>query len=356
MVDAISGALFQTRSTRFALDSGDPARVARALAIEACFVSAWGSKARPRATPIIDAATALADEIGDPLIRGFAETARGICVTQWGEFRRGVEHCDRALAIFRDHCAGVAWEQRTSEVFSIWSLAWTGDWGEVARRCDALTRAGEATGERYAIMHAVIGSAVSGILSTDQPERARARVAEVMAGWSNDRFDLLRLRELVATLTIDCYELRGREALDRLRRHWKALTHGRMLDLEPVFVTLGDIRMRAAITAGDWAEVRTWSTKLDRVSFAQGLAGIGRAALAHHAGDRDLVLRELRAAEQAAERGGMELYALAARDRWGRLAGGDEGRAAVTSAAEGAKRRGIHNAARAFNALAPGTQ
>jgi hypothetical protein len=58
--------------------------------------------------------------------------------------------------------------------------------------------------------------------------------------------------------------------------------------------------------------------------------------------------------EAAAERAGMDLYALAARDRWGRVAGGDEGRTAIASATEAAKRRGIHNVERTFAALAPG--
>jgi len=351
MVDAISGALFQSRSTRFALDSGDPRRVARALSLEACFVSAWGSRTRPRAEPIIEAATAIATELGDPLMIAFAETARGVCTTQWGHFRKGIDHCDRALAIFREHCAGVAWEERTGEIFSIWSLAWTGDWGEVARRCEALARAGEATGERYAIMHSAIGSAITGILAADDPQRARARIADVMADWPRDRFDLLRLREIVATATIDAYELRGRECLALLRTHWKALTHGRMLDLEPVRVTLGDIRMRAAISAGEWDEVRTWSKHLAAVPFAKGLAHLAYAALAHRAGNREATLDALATAEVAAHVGGMQLHALAARHQRGTLAGDPT---AIESAIAGARQLGITNPPRAFGALAPG--
>ncbi|MBV8760557.1 MAG: protein kinase [Deltaproteobacteria bacterium] len=351
MVDAISGALFQSRSTRFALDSGDPRRVCRALSLEACFVSAWGSRTRRRAEPIIEAATAIAAELGDPLMVAFAETALGVCTTQWGMFRKGIDHCDRALAIFREHCAGVAWEERTGEIFSIWSLSWTGDWGEVARRCEALARAGEATGERYAIMHSAIGSAINGVLASDDAQRARDRIAEVMADWPRDRFDLLRLREIVALATIEAYELRGRECLALLRTHWRALTHGRMLDLEPVRVTLGDIRMRAAISAGEWDEVRAWSKRLSVVPFAKGLAHLANAALARQAGDTQGTLDALATAEIAAHVGGMELHSLAARHQRGVLAGDGD---AVTSAIRGARELGIVNPPRAFDALAPG--
>ena len=50
---------------------------------------------------------------------------------------------------------------------------------------------------------------------------------------------------------------------------------------------------------------------------------------------------------------GLDLYAFAARDRRGRLIGGDEGRAAIASAAEAARERSIVNAERTFASLAP---
>ncbi|HUS30121.1 MAG TPA: protein kinase, partial [Kofleriaceae bacterium] len=96
MVDTITGAVFQTRSTRFALESGDPARAARALAIEACFVAAWGSSTRDRAGRIVQAAEKLAAEVGDPVVVAFARSARGICELQWGDFTAAIESCDKA--------------------------------------------------------------------------------------------------------------------------------------------------------------------------------------------------------------------------------------------------------------------
>jgi hypothetical protein len=353
MVDAISGALFQARSTRLALDSGDMARAARALAIEACFVSAWGSRTRGRATPIIDAAGQLATEVGDVKLIAFVETGRGICASQWGQFSDGVAACDRALAMFRAHCAGVAFEERTAEVFSIWNLAWRGDWGEVARRCDALARIGAATGERYAIMHAAIGPAICGVLASDEPERARARIDDVMRGWPRGRLDLPLVRELVARAIVDSYELRGRELLAELRGRWRELERSRMLGLEPIFGTLADLRMRAAVMARDWDEARVWARRLEAVPWGKGVAQLAHAAIAQRRGDRDAVVRALAAAEHDTLAAGLDLYALAARDRRGRLIGGDAGKAAVASAAEGARTRSIENPARVFASLAP---
>jgi eukaryotic-like serine/threonine-protein kinase len=353
MVDAISGALFQTRSTRFALDAGDPARAARALAIEACFVAAWGSKTKPRASRIVEAAAALAAEVNEPLVHGLAESARGICELQWGDFNAAIHYCDAALATFREHCAGVVWEERTGEVFAMWALAWRGDWGEVARRCDALARAGDATGDRYASMHAAIGVAVCGALATDRPELARARIAEAMATWPRATYDLPQVRELVGLATIDIYEGHGDAARTRLLSQWRSLQRSHMLGLEPVLGTLGDLRVRAALLAGNWDEARAWAAKLDRIPWGKGVSAITRAALAARTGDRDTAIDELASAERECAASGLDLHAAAALYRRGQLVGGDEGSAAIAKATSIARAKQIANLERTFQAIAP---
>jgi hypothetical protein len=353
MVDAISGALYQTRSTRFALDSGDPARAARALAIEACFVSAWGSKTRVRAGRIIDAAEKLAEDVGDPMMRGLARVGRGICALQWGDFNAAIANCDAGIALFREHGSGVVWEERTGEVFAIWALAWRGDWGEVARRCESLSRAGVATGDKYATMHAAIAVAVCGPLASDQPQLAKKRIADVMAGWPRDTYDLPQVRELVGLATIATYEGDGAEALRLLRSQWRDISRSRMLGLEPVLVTLADLRARAALLAGDRAEAQTWSQKLARVPWATGMSALFRASLAASGGVTERVLADLATAERDCAACGLDLHAAAAIDRRGRLIGGDEGDALVARAAELARTKEIRRPERAFAAVAP---
>jgi hypothetical protein len=353
MVDAISGALYQTRSTRFALDCGDPGRAARALATEACFVSAWGSRTKKRAMPIIEAADDLAKAVGDPMMRALSHVGRGICELQWGDFNAAIEHCDAGIALFREHGTGVVWEERTGEVFAIWALAWRGDWGEVARRCDSLARAGAATGDRYATMHAAIAVAACGPLASDQPQLAKQRIGAVMAGWPRDTYDLPAVRELVGLTTIATYEADGAEALRLLRAQWKDIERSRMLGLEPVLVTLADLRTRAALLAGELDEARTWSKKLATVPWATGLAALFRASIAAARAVDDRVLADLATAERDCARAGLDLHAAAALDRRGRLLGGDEGAVLVARAAEVAKKKEIRRPERAFAAVAP---
>jgi hypothetical protein len=353
MVDTITGAVFQTRSTRFALDSGDPARAARALSIEACFVAAWGSSTRERAGRIVQAAEKLAADVGDPILGAFAHSARGICELQWGDFTAAIDSCDKAIAAFREHGAGVVWEERTADVFGIWGLAWRGDWGEVARRCDSLARAGEATGDRYAIMHAAIGVAVCGPLALDRPELARLRIAKVMTDWPRAAYDLIQVREMVGITTVDLYEGKGADALRLIHEHWPRLEKSRMLGLEPLFGTVVDLRVRAALLAGEWAEARSWAKKLERVPWGAGVSAATRAALAHQAGDRTTAARELAHAETLARKHGIELHVAAIAERRSRVLDGDEAVHARDRATAITKAKEIRNPDRTFRALVP---
>ncbi|HUS28894.1 MAG TPA: hypothetical protein VMZ53_10295, partial [Kofleriaceae bacterium] len=302
---------------------------------------------------IVQAAEKLAAEVGDPVVVAFARSARGICELQWGDFTAAIESCDKAIAAFREHGAGVVWEERTADVFGIWGLAWRGDWGEVARRCDALARAGEATGDRYAIMHAAIGVAVCGPLALDRPQLARDRIAKVMTGWPRDSYDLIQVRELVGITTVDLYEGNGAAALKLINEHWPRLEKSRMLSLEPLFGTLVDLRVRAALVAGEWSEAKSWAKKLERIPWGAGVAAATRAALAQHNGDRSTAARELEHAETLARERGIELHSAAIAERRSRVLEGNDAILARDRAASITKAKEIQNPERTFRALVP---
>jgi tetratricopeptide (TPR) repeat protein len=72
LVDTIRGAYFQTRALLGALSLGEPAMVARSLAIEAIYLAAQGSSAR--ATRLLVQARALAERRGSLQLQAFVET------------------------------------------------------------------------------------------------------------------------------------------------------------------------------------------------------------------------------------------------------------------------------------------
>ena len=135
MFDLLRGADFQTRNLMIALRAGEPYRIARALALEAINVSAAGGIAERRVRKILDAADALAQQVGDPHAHGMVSLATGIAAYAVGRWRIALESFDRADLVFRNRCTGVAWELDTAEVFSHLCLYFLGEAAELSRRC-----------------------------------------------------------------------------------------------------------------------------------------------------------------------------------------------------------------------------
>src|SRR5262249_60593162 len=77
-VHPLPALMFQARHMRLALKVGEPYRVARALALEAGFRAAAGTKEARRAEALLGQARALSEEIGHPHARAVAPWPRGV--------------------------------------------------------------------------------------------------------------------------------------------------------------------------------------------------------------------------------------------------------------------------------------
>ena len=103
-VDTIRGADFATRHLLLALEAGEPSRVARAMAFEACLTAAMGADGVARANTLAAEAEKIADEVKDSHATGLAVAARAIALHMDGHWarlpallRRGRAHLPRAL-------------------------------------------------------------------------------------------------------------------------------------------------------------------------------------------------------------------------------------------------------------------
>ncbi len=141
MVDTIRGAYFQTLHFRLAMRAGEPFRVARALALEAAFSAASGTRTASRSARLVADAETLAARIGDPWVRGWVRGSSGVVAALEGRWPEGLRLCDEGEAMFHDRCGGTAWELSTFRFFTTYALAFTGQMRELHRRVPAYARA-----------------------------------------------------------------------------------------------------------------------------------------------------------------------------------------------------------------------
>jgi eukaryotic-like serine/threonine-protein kinase len=363
MIDILRASAFQARHLLLALRAGEPTRIALALAAEGAFEATSGGRAARRGTRLVRRASRLAESIGDAHAQGFAALSGAAVAFLGGRWRRAYDLSGRATAIFRERCTGVAWEVSSSQLFSLWSLFYLGDLGEIARRVGPYVHEANERGDLYAAASFRTGLTNVALLVRDDVKGAREQVRDVLAQWSRRGFHFEHYWSLLAQGIIDLYDGSGREAYERIARQWKDLQRALLLRIQQVRVEATHLRARSALAAlGQGLDERALlaaaqhdASALGRedVPWARVVAGLLQASIAAHQGKigpAEKLLREAASGFDALE---MSLFAAAARRRLGVLLGGAHGSELVAAANERMAAQGIVNPERMTALLAP---
>ncbi len=365
LVDNVRGSCFQARGLLYALAAGEPFRIARALAAEACFSSSAGGPSHRRTHRLLAASERLAHEVGHPYVLAWAASAAGVTAALEGRWPTALERCEVSEALFRDHCVGVAWELAIMRWFSLWSLAYRGDLAELARRVPLRIADAAGRGDLHAEIGHSTGLANLVWLASDDAEQARRRGDDAMARWSHKTFHVEHWWNLLGQTQVDLYRGDGAEAYARVTRGWPDLKRSLLLMVQLTRLEATHLRARAAIQAARAAggdrdrllaaaqrdarriahEHMPWSTPLARLIEAGVAAARDDQARAHAL---------LAGAVPGLEAAGMALYAVAARRCQGRLEGGDAGSVLVAEAEAWLRRQGVTEPARMVDMLVPG--
>jgi eukaryotic-like serine/threonine-protein kinase len=342
MVDNIHGCGFLTLNLLLALRAGEPYRIARAIAFEACFSANRGVSVAARTARIAAEAQAIAARIGDPHALAWAAAARATaCVLEGRWLEAGVETA-AAEAMFRD-CAGATWERNSITRLRVTTLAMLGRLAELQQLLPVWLRDAEEHGDLFATTNLRTGSSTLVWLAQDQPRAARLAVADAMGTWSQKGFYMQHYFELLSSAHIDLYEGDGRRAWERVSRSWPALTRSLLLRVQFIRCLMLHLRGRSAVAAALGAEPRQRRTLLaqaradarslesERVGYADGFAELVRAGIASF-DDPHAAVAALRRASMAFGAAAMSLYVAAARRCEGLLLGGDAGAALIRSA------------------------
>jgi serine/threonine protein kinase/tetratricopeptide (TPR) repeat protein len=365
--DHIYGSVFEARAMLFALQVGEPTRVARALAVSGGYLATRGARSSARVATNLAKARAIAERTGDPQSIGYAIANSAVSHYLVGEFPRTVTDADRAEAMFRG-VPGTSWEQATMHHFALIALVHLGKLSELQRRHPLYLRDALDRGDVYAAVCMRMGYANFVWLVRGDPEGARREVHEAMQTWSKKGCHLEHFYELVALVNADLYDGHPAEGLRRVNERWGALRSVLLFRIETVRIRCLDMRARCALAvARERPEERATllaSVERDARSIARepapwatSLARLLRASAASIRGDQDRATTLLRAAIVGFESAGMAMHATAARHQLAKLVGGFDGaeqQALEARTSAWMREQGVADAEALVSVLAPG--
>ncbi|MGZ3427683.1 MAG: serine/threonine-protein kinase PknK, partial [Polyangia bacterium] len=365
-VDTIRGADFATRHLLLALQAGEPSRVARALAFEACLTAAMGADGVSRANALAAEAEKIADEVNDPHATGLAVAARAIALHMNGHWRDCLPFFDEAERIFRERCTGVAWELATGNLLRSYSLARLGELTELSKNVTQFLQEAEQRGDLYGSTVLRMGEPNLIWLAMDLPEEARSECEEGIRRWSQRGFHQQHVDFNFAMTQIDLYVGDGAAAFARISGVWPQLQKSFTLRLDVARIVNVDLRGRSAVAAaaqatpqlkkGLVAEALRAARDLEkeRAAWAKPSAAVLRAALAHLGGDDAAAAALLKRAADGYEEHEMRMHAAVVRGRRGALLAGDEGRADREASLVWMRAQAVANPDKFMRVLVPG--
>ena len=364
MVDPIQGADFQARLLLLALEAGEPLRLSRALAIEACYSSTGGEDTRPRTAMLIEAANALATRVGSPLASSMVESARAFDDIFVGRWKRGLAHAEEAERLMRENCTSVAHEIATAQIFGLWALFNLGDLPELMRRYPDQIRNAEERGDLFAAgsKRTLVGHLFH--LCQDDVEGARETVRLGMLGWSQRGFHVQHWYELSSGVNTDMYAGDGEGAFKRLESKWREVERSLLMRIVSIRNDILFLRGRAALAAAltsrnkkkllGIAEADAKKIASASLANAEGWSRCLMSSVHFQRGDRERAITEERRAAEAFLRSDMSLWARIAQRREGQMLGGLAGAQMIEAADAWIRERGVLRPDRFADMLAPG--
>ncbi|MFL6246535.1 MAG: serine/threonine-protein kinase PknK [Thermoanaerobaculia bacterium] len=353
-IDNIRSAYFQPIHLRLALQAGEPYRLTRALATEACFSATKGEKGKTKTERLVSRVERSARAIGEPHAIGMSMMARSLESYYLGMFRDSVQQADEAESIFRERCTGVSWEISTTSNYALCSLLYLGELGQLAQRVPQRLREAEEHGDLYAGLDPVCRPGIMW-LAADDPDAARRAVRQVMDRWSLQGFHFQHYLEMFAENQVDLYIGNWASAWRRSDERYPLMKSAFLLRIPQVKIEalhlVGRSALAAAKVTGDVAlieraEANAREIEKENAPWAQPFALALRAGAFALRGSREESVDTLAQAARMFEKWDLMLYAKAADYR--------RGAAMRANAEEWLRFRGVKNVPNFVDVLMPG--
>ena len=368
VVDTICGADFQARHLLLALDTGDPFRVARALALDSAYVALGGSRTVARHRTLTELAQRLADQVGQREMLAYVTLAKGIGAFFQGQWERAHDSLERVEPMLRDSATSFAWELDTTYLYHLLALFYLGQITELSRRLPGFLKEARERDDLTAATNLRTRVAYLIHLAADNPDAARQEVRDGMKAWARGAFQAQHSWEMYACGEIDLYCGRGSDAWRLVNENWHFLKRSLLLRIQAVRIESQYLRGRSALAAAIdpvWSEAErrrlvksaarsVRRLRRERAAWAAAVAGLLEAGVSTLSGNAARAVGELERAEAAFQQIDMALHAAVARRRRGELVGGADGERLTEAADTWMRAQGLTRPLGMVEMLAPG--
>lgn len=357
LFDTLRGFQVHNQGLYWALEAGEPNRLARVLATEVGYRNALGGGGElgPQATHLVDAAETLARGTDDPLARAMVDLMRGSARWSVADWPACVAAMEAGLKRLRERCRGVSWELNFAYSHLLDALVWQGEYDAHERAFRAELEDALARGDNYArVMYLVRDTMMNGLVR-DTLEEAEAKTRGALDAYSDRGFQVEHIAALYELTHFALYRRDGEEAYRLCREAWGPMRRSQLMQLKAFRIESRSGRARAALLLASTLpaggrrrklvkEASRFAAKTDReVPDARVLVlgGAFAAGAAHLRGEPEVALARLDKAAADAARLHMFSHRCALEYVAARLRGGQGGEEAAASALAGLASRGV---------------
>ncbi len=246
MVDNIRAADFQTRHLILALETGEPSRVARALAAEAVFRASDKSGNLEGAGSFAERARLLSEKIAHPHSIALSVLTSGMGALLDGQWRQATGLCSRALQILRDECVGTTWEVNLAQNFLLGSLLFRGELREVAVQLPGLLASARERGNLY--FETELRTRMNLVwLVADEPDEGQRQADEAMERWSHEGFHRQHYNHVLARIQTALYRGEAEAAWEQISRNWSSMERTFLFRVQFLRIEAAYLRARCAL-------------------------------------------------------------------------------------------------------------
>jgi eukaryotic-like serine/threonine-protein kinase len=364
-VDMIRASDIGIRHLLLALDTGEPYRIARALAVESAFSAITGHKHAHRTTGLLARASALAAHVDQPHTTALVAMTAGMAALAVGRWKESATRCAQALEILLNRCTGVTWELNTTQNFLLGALLYQGELADVATRLPPLLADAQSRGNLFFETELCTRMNLFW-LTADQPDEGERRAIDSIQRWSQRGFHRQHYSAALARMQTELYRGDADAAWAICEECRPALWGTFLRRVQIVRIEFANLRARCALAmaaahphdaeAGSFLTIALQEAAhiaRERMPYADPIAALLQAAIAWLTRDAVTSTARLRAAIDGFDRAGMQLYAAAARACLGAI---------LPDARDDARRQvdrfmtaqGVRNAPAMTRMLAPG--